>query len=93
MWRLFGGAALIVAGIATIIEVHSHPYQVAVAAFNPRPIEQVRGIQPAPAVPSSGLTPTAHDLLLIAAWALVIFGTLLVAVGLIGYWASQRERV
>jgi hypothetical protein len=46
--------------------------------------EEQAGITPHPA---SGLSPTAYDLLHIGAWALVIFGALLIIVGLIGYWA------
>lgn len=37
-----------------------------------------------------GLSTTAHDLLRIGAWALVIFGALLVVVGLIAYARAQR---
>ena len=39
----------------------------------------------------SGLSNTAYDLLRIGAWALVIFGALLIAVGLIAYRAKQAK--
>jgi len=66
---------LVVAGIAAFIEAHSH-----------RP-GMTEGIFAHP----TGLSRTAYDLLRIGAWALVIFGALLVVVGLIGYWSAQRR--
>jgi uncharacterized membrane protein HdeD (DUF308 family) len=39
---------------------------------------------------TEGLSHTAYDLLRIGAWALVIFGALLVVTGLIRYWARRR---
>jgi hypothetical protein len=70
--RIFGGAALIVAGIAAFIEAHAHP--------------PVTGLIELPerGAPSH-LSHTAYDLLRIAGWALVICGVLLVVVGLIAY--------
>jgi hypothetical protein len=81
MRRAFVGAALIVAGIAGFIEAHSH-----------RPIygcpwgaERCSVNAPNVLEPGS-LDQTAYDLLRIGAWALLVFGALLVAVGLIGYY-------
>ena len=85
MWRVFGGAALVVAGIAAFIEAHTH-----------KPVggileQYVRGGPTEVIRPASGLSPTAYDLLRIGAWALVIFGALLIVVGLIAYWGAQRR--
>jgi cytochrome b subunit of formate dehydrogenase len=99
MLRVFSGAALVIAGIAAFIEVHSHPYVRAV----PAPSEYERALEareelhgagtatPPNGIPAHGLSPTAHDLLLIAAWALVVVGALLVITGLIRYSAMQRS--
>jgi uncharacterized protein YjeT (DUF2065 family) len=75
MRHIFGGAILLIAGIAAFIEAHSHP-----------PLEGLRE-RGGP----SHLSRTAYDLLRIGAWALVILGGLLVIVGLIRYWAVQRH--
>ena len=81
MRRVFGGAALVIAGVAAFIEAHSHmpvpamPCEANVFRCTP--------------VPASGLSQTGYDLLRIGAWALVIVGALLIVVGLIGYWGAQ----
>jgi hypothetical protein len=86
VWRVFGGAALVVAGIAAFIEAHSHR-----SGFEGLTAIRRARLESRGAAPTSGLSPTAYDLLRIGAWALVIFGTLLVVVGLIGYWSGQRR--
>lgn len=92
MRRVFGGAVLVVAGIAAFIEAHSHMPVPAEAVVEGNVYQA-----PGPAgsashsLASTGLSQTAYDLLRIGAWALVILGGLLVVVGLIGYWASKRE--
>jgi hypothetical protein len=89
MWRVFGGAALVVAGIAAFIEAHGHKPLVAPPE---RVYQNSEGVhEVSVAVPATGLSHTAYDLLRIGAWALVIFGALLVIVGLIGYWGAQRD--
>ena len=40
---------------------------------------------------ATGLSHTAYDLLRIGAWALVIFGAVLVVTGLIRCWTSQAR--
>jgi hypothetical protein len=83
MWRIFVGAALVVAGIAAFIEAHSH-----------RPLRECPGGREICNAGSSvhvGLSQTPYDVLRIGAWALVIVGALLVIVGLIGYWARVRR--
>jgi hypothetical protein len=85
VWRVFGGAALVVAGIAAFIEAHSNLPE---AAEHPPPNVFC---QSACGHGARGLSPTAYDLLRIGAWALVIIGALLVVVGLIGYWGAQRR--
>ena len=77
MWRVFGGAFLISAGIAEFIVAHSN-----------RPMGAVVEVSEQGTVlhPPSGLTHTAYDLLRIAASAFVIYGGFLVIVGLIRYW-------
>jgi hypothetical protein len=91
MRRVFGGAALVIAGIAAFIEAHAHR---PVAAFNPTPVvtRQLERVEVGSGLarPASGLSQTPYDLLRIGAWALVIVGALLVIVGLIGYWGAQR---
>jgi uncharacterized membrane protein HdeD (DUF308 family) len=77
MWQIFGGAALIVAGIAAFIEAHTHRPQ------PPHGIVIPEGAR-LPREPSE-LSHTAYDLLRIGGWALLIFGVLLVVVGLIAY--------
>jgi uncharacterized membrane protein YphA (DoxX/SURF4 family) len=82
MWRIFFGAALVVAGIAAFIEAHSH-----------RPTHTCsEGREECFHLVSSGLSQTPYDLLRIGAWALLILGGLLVIVGLIRYWAVQRTQ-
>jgi hypothetical protein len=96
MWRVFGGAALIVAGIAAFIEAHSHrpvagraaPTTEGALAFEAREARQ--GIELG-FIGHHGLSNTAYDLLRIGAWALVIFGAVLLLVGLIAY--ARREAV
>jgi uncharacterized membrane protein HdeD (DUF308 family) len=87
MWRVFGGAALVIAGVATFIEAHSHRteygYNLPNGSRIPRgaPEELLEG----------RLSQTPYDLLRIGAWALVIVGALLIVVGLIGYWRAPGE--
>jgi hypothetical protein len=91
MWRVFGGAVVVVAGIAAFIEAHSHhPVAATVLSTEPRiaRAEQAAGVAPESA---SGLSSTAYDLLRIGAWALVIIGALLIIVGLIGYWGRTKR--
>ena len=94
MWRIFIGAALIVAGIAAFIEVHSHApsYEDVCRQANGEPCPNI--VAPSQhhfsVLESGHLSQTPHDLLRIGAWALVIFGGLLVIVGLIAYVRSGR---
>jgi hypothetical protein len=86
MRQVFGGAVLVIAGIAAFIEAHDH-----------RPIRSTITLEGSVAEklashPASGLSQTAYDLLRIGAWALVIIGGLLVVTGLIRYWASQTRQ-
>ncbi len=84
MRRVYGGAALLIAGIAAFIEAHSH-----------RPLRECPGGREICRAESSvhvGLSQTAYDLLHIGAWALVIVGALLIVVGLIGYWRTPQRR-
>ena len=86
MWRIFVGAALVVAGIAAFIEAHSHRPEYGC----PGGREECR-VGQAHYLHSGSLHQTPYDLLRIGAWALVIVGALLVIVGLIGYWARVRR--
>ena len=74
MWRVYGGAILVLAGIAAFIEAHRH---IPIPARPPAGVGLV--------TPASGLSPTAYDLLRLGGWALVILGSVTVAVGLIRY--------
>jgi hypothetical protein len=83
MREIFGGALLVVAGIAAFIEAHSHhPWE-------------YEGWGPGGKAPYGlhhvGLSQSSYDLVHIAAWALVIFGGLLIVVGLIRFWSATRE--
>jgi uncharacterized membrane protein HdeD (DUF308 family) len=89
MWRIYGGAIMVIAGIAGLIEAHSNR-----PAVTPPPYayKDARGIHEVDvAVPIGGLSQTAYDLLRIGAWALVILGALTVIVGLIRYWQGPRS--
>jgi hypothetical protein len=96
--RVFCGAILILAGIAAFIEAHSHA-----PAFEsvcrpgrppPRTVETIcrEGQHSVDVLASGQLSQTPYDLLRIGAWGLVIFGALLVIVGLIRYWTIQRTQ-
>jgi hypothetical protein len=94
MWRIYGGAITVIAGIAAFIEAHANQ---PVAASGPLRLSarqilalRPRG-EPSGAVPASGLSPTAYDLLRIAGWALVILGVLTVLVGLIAFATTPRS--
>lgn len=76
MWRVFGGATMIIGGIAAFIEAHRN---IPVPAKQPE-----LGL----ITPASGLSDTAYDLLRLGGWALVIFGTVFVILGLIRYAAT-----
>ncbi len=76
MWRVYAGALMIVGGIAAFIEAHRH---IPVPAKQPE-----LGL----ITPASGLSDTAYDLLRLGGWALVIFGTVFVIIGLIRYAAT-----
>ena len=81
--RIYGGAILVIAGIAGIVEASSHRPTLLVA---PKTLEIIEdhGIL----VHHTRLSQTAYDLLLIGAWALVILGAVTVTVGLIRYWQT-----
>jgi hypothetical protein len=86
MWRIFTGAVLVVAGIAAFIEAHSHRPGMG-QIFREIPNEGFRGQVAVPV--HTGLSQTPYDLLRIGAWALVIFGALLIVIGFIRYWRAQ----
>ena len=79
MWRLFGGAALFLAGVGAFI-----------ADFRNRP-ESVLRIHGPHAELLTGLTPTAYDLIHVVGWALITAGVLLMIMGLIRYSAAARD--
>jgi hypothetical protein len=93
MKRMFIGAALIVAGIAAFIEASGHAPEY--CGFRS---EGFRFRCPLSYAESpgghhlSGLRQTPYDLLRIGAWALVIFGALLVVVGLLAYARAPKAR-
>jgi hypothetical protein len=89
MRQIFGGAILIIAGIAAFIEAHSHKPAVPPP---PRIYTNAGGTDEITvAVPKSGLSQTAYDLLRIGAWALVILGAVTLIVGLVRYWQGSRR--
>lgn len=82
-WQVFGGAVVVVAGIAAFIEAQSH-----------HPVYYNQATEGSVRIyfGSAGALPqTAYDLLRIGGWALLIFGVLLVVVGLIGYWGARAR--
>jgi hypothetical protein len=89
MWRIFIGAALIVAGIAAFIEAHSHRPEY--CGTGGRRFECGVGGGVDQVLRSGSLRQTPYDILRIGAWALVIVGGLLVVTGLIRYWARQAR--
>jgi len=87
MRQIFGGAVLVVAGIAAFIEAHSHPPELegrCRTGGRACPVEDFSNVH-------IGLSQTAYDLLRIGAWALMIVGGLLVLTGLIRYWTRMRS--
>jgi hypothetical protein len=84
MPRISIGAALIVAGVAAFIEAHSHQPEAHHAlppGFNGPNVLGTLTLTS----PDTGWSQTAYDLVMIGAGALVIFGAVLLIVGLIGY--------
>jgi hypothetical protein len=90
MVRVVGGAVMVIAGIAAFIEAHSHrPSEGRKAAVTEgerayQAREKLNGIKLGP-IGHHGLSSDAYDLLRIGGWALIIFGALLIVVGLIAY--------
>jgi hypothetical protein len=90
MRQIFSGAALLVAALALA----------AVAQAN-KPVDSTRAVYPpgpgsgetrfGPVIPASGLSHTAYDVLRVSIWALLIFGALLIIVGLMKYRAQLRR--
>jgi hypothetical protein len=79
MWRVYGGAVAVIAGIAAFIEAHVHkPFAGVNFGLLDSRYDQ----------PPSGLSQTAYDLLRIGGWALVIVGALTIVLGLIRYWRA-----
>ena len=86
MWRIYGGAITVIAGIAAFIEAHSHPPELESrcrTGGKACPLEDFINVH-------IGLSQTAYDLLRIGAWALMILGAVTLIVGLIRY--GQRAR-
>jgi hypothetical protein len=87
MVRVFGGAVMVVAGIAAFIEAHSHAPTARLECPNGRGVRTDCTEDQWVFVPH-GMSHTVYDLLRIGGWALVIIGALLVIVGLIAYARS-----
>jgi phosphoglucomutase len=85
---------MVIAAIAAMIVAHSHrpaPAYTGIRynpfSLNPGPGEFGNTVSEYHA--ASGLSGTAYDAIRIGAWALIVFGMLLVVTGLIRYWAAQ----
>jgi uncharacterized membrane protein YidH (DUF202 family) len=90
MLRVFSGAALVIAGIAALVEAHSR-YTAAYTSRDYREsLSEGGGHYETVRHAASGLSQNAYDALRIGGWALVIVGALLVVTGLIRYAAMQR---
>jgi hypothetical protein len=95
MRRAFGGAVLVIAGIAAVIIAYSNHHAAYANIEGPSPLggalnEEQEHLH-AVAHPATGLSQLAFDLIRIGGAALVIFGALLIVMGLISYSAAQRE--
>ena len=87
MWRVYGGAILVIAGIAAFIEAHSHrPITHYVCPNGSEECKDAKLF-----AHHHGLSQTAYDLLGIGAWALVILGALTVVIGLLGYRSASSR--
>ena len=85
MWRVYGGAIMVIAGIAAFIEGHSNRPEYGCPGGASRcAVGSPEALQP------GSLSQTTYDLLRIGAWALVILGALTVILGLIRYWMGAR---
>jgi hypothetical protein len=87
MRQIFGGAVLVIAGVAAFIEAHSHPPELESRCRTGGKaclLEDFMNVH-------TGLSQTAYDLLRIGAWALVILGAVTLIVGLIRYWTRMRS--
>lgn len=93
MRRVFGGAALVIAGVAAFIEAHAHHPAKAVYVEQAREAagEGLNDWGPHAGEVSAALSHTAYDLLRVGAWALVIVGALLIVVGLMDRWRAPHE--
>jgi hypothetical protein len=101
---VFGGAVLIIAGIAGFIEAHSNAPkygecrgQLQVVGhkevcFKTGANGEVGETVEVGVLLPGHLSQTPYDLLRIGAWALVIVGALVIVTGLIGYRAAQTRR-
>ena len=84
MWRLYGGAALFLAGItAFIVDARHKPL--------PGGIEVIYSTGGRHHEHLPGWSPTAYDLIHVCGWALVLCGLLLAVMGLIRYSARLRS--
>jgi uncharacterized membrane protein HdeD (DUF308 family) len=82
MWRVYGGAVLLIVGIAALIEEKAHQPATEYVGTQGQIAQQMTEGRPGVHV---GLSKTADDLLSIGAWALVILGVLTVVLGLLRY--------
>jgi hypothetical protein len=88
VWKVLGGAVLVIAGVAAFIEADAHKPEVLLGTAQ-QARRAARAERLGLPVPETGLSHTAYDLLRIGAWAFVIIGGLLVVMGLIRYWRTQ----
>ena len=89
MRQVFGGAVLVIAGIAAFIEAHSYRpmyrCEAVGSGFGGSCTTAGHNLQ------AGNLGQMPYDLLRIGAWALAVVGGLLVVTGLIRYWAEARR--
>jgi hypothetical protein len=91
MVRVFGGAVLVIAGIAAFIEAHSRRPIPGSRHFGPCVVVRGHQVCAIHVSPSRGLSHTAYDLLRIGGWASVVVGSLLIVLGLIGAFGRPAE--
>jgi hypothetical protein len=86
MRRVYGGASLIV--IAFVLGAVDQAHKL-VDAINGQQILN-DGSQLPVRTPASGFSHTVYDVFRVSAWALILFGALLIVVGLMRYRAQLR---
>jgi uncharacterized membrane protein HdeD (DUF308 family) len=87
MWRVYGGAVAVLAGIAALIEAYSHSPEPPLVPTNFKG-PNVLGVLELRSS-TSGWSQTAYDLARIGGWALIVLGAVTLIMGLIRHWQEH----